>query len=175
MKNTIAVITITLMILSKGVFAQSQSVEYKAGHSFNISLPDYMSKTSGLNSAATIQYKNAVKDVYGFVIFDTKEELSLVDMNFASIDEFYEEFIKDFLKDQKNRQISKPESKTIGEYKFIQSDASYYDEDVKGDIYYLVGVVETKKTYYKVLSWVLAENKNKFKEDFQKILYSIRD
>jgi hypothetical protein len=39
----------------------------------------------------------------------------------------------------------------------------------------LVGVVETKTAYYKVLSWAVAENKDKFKADFQKILYSLKD
>jgi hypothetical protein len=39
-----------------------------------------MNKTLGLNSAADIQYKSVVKDVYGFVIYDTKEDLALVDM-----------------------------------------------------------------------------------------------
>jgi hypothetical protein len=39
----------------------------------------------------------------------------------------------------------------------------------------LVGIVETKTAYYKVLSWAAAENKDKFKADFQKILYSLKD
>jgi hypothetical protein len=30
-------------------FAQNELIEYKAGHTFTISLPDYMSKTGGLN------------------------------------------------------------------------------------------------------------------------------
>jgi len=55
-----------------------------------------MSKTAGLNSAAVIQYKSVIKDVYGIIIEDSKEELSLVEMNYSTIKEFYEDFIKDF-------------------------------------------------------------------------------
>jgi hypothetical protein len=57
----------------------------------------------------------------------------------------------------------------------VECDASYYDEEIKAEIYYLAGVVETKSAYYKVISWSSVENKDKFKPDFQKILYSIKD
>ena len=161
--------------LSGKVFSQTKMTEYKAGQIFYVSLPDYMSRTIGINSSATIQYKNAVKDVYGFVIVDSKDEMALADLKYSSINEFYDDFIKDFLVDEEKRKVSKPIYTSKGELHFVESDASYYYKDAKAEIFYLVGVVETKSTYYKVLSWVLADNKEKFKADFQSILYSIRD
>ncbi|MDF3079172.1 MAG: hypothetical protein K0S09_3061 [Sphingobacteriaceae bacterium] len=149
--------------------------EFKAGHVFYISLPEYMNKTVGLNSASTIQFKNAVKDVYGFVIEDTKEDLVMADMQFTSINEFYDNFIKDFLKDQEKRTVSAAKYSESEGIKFAESDASYYDKEIKASIYYLVGVVETKSAFYKVVSWAALENKDRFKSDFQKILYSLRD
>lgn len=107
MKKLIAIFTATMVLMSTTIFAQTVLKEYKAGHTFNVSLPEYMSKTAGLNSASAIQYKSVIKDVYGFIIFDTKEELGLVEMNYSSINEFYEDFIKDFLKDEDKRKISK--------------------------------------------------------------------
>ncbi len=175
MKKTFAIFTTTLILITTATFAQTELKQYKAGHSFDISLPEYMSRTIGLNAASAIEYQSAVKEVYGFIIFDTKEDLDLVDMKFSSIDEFYEDFIKDFLKDEEKRKISKPKSQKKGEINFIECDATYYDKDSKAEIYYLVGVVETNTSYYKVLSWVVAENKDKFKADFQKILYSLKD
>ncbi len=175
MKKTFTIFTTTLVLLTTTAFAQTEFKQYKAGHSFNIGLPEYMSKTIGLNSASAIQYKSTVKDVYGFIIFDTKEDLALVDMKYSSINEFYESFIKDFLKDEEKRKVSKPQSQKKGEKNFIECDVTYYDKDATIEIYYLVGVVETKTAYYKVLSWAAAENKDKFKTDFQKILYSLKD
>lgn len=175
MKNTIIVFTITLVLLTITTFAQTTLKEYKAGHSFNVSLPDYMSKTSGLNGSSAIQYKSTVKDVYGFVISDTKEDLSLVEMNYSSANEFYEDFIKDFVKDEEKRKVSTSQSQKRGNINFVESDVTYYDKDAQIEIYYLIGVVETKTAYYKVLSWCASENKDKFKADFQKILYSIKD
>jgi hypothetical protein len=175
MKKKISIFTMTMVLMTTTTFAQTELKEYKAGHTFNVSLPDYMTKTAGINSASAIQYKSAVKDVYGFIIFDTKEELGLVEMKYSSTNEFYEDFIKDFLIDEDKRKVSKPLSQKNGDINFIECDVTYYDKDAKTDIYYLVGIVETKTAYYKVLSWAVAENKDKFKADFQKIIYSIKD
>lgn len=175
MKKTIAIFTTILVLMTMTSFAQTELKKYKAGHTFEIGLPEYMSKTIGINGSSAIEYQNIVKEVYGFIIFDTKEDLDLVDMKFSSINEFYDDFIKDFLKDEEKRKVSKPQFQKKGEINFIEADVTYYDKEAKTEIYYLVGVVETKTSYYKVMSWAAAEDKDKFKADFQKILYSLKD
>ena len=149
--------------------------EYKAGNCFNVSLPDYMNRTYGLNDAAAIQFKNSLKDVAGFIIDDSKEQLKLADMIFSSVNEFYDNFIKDFLVNEKTRNISQPKSASIGNTNFIETDASYYDKESKLEIYYFVGIAETSGAFYKVLCFCSLENKDKFKNDFQLILHSIKD
>ena len=175
MKKLITICTTTLLLIASAAKAQAPLKEYKAGHVFYVSLPEYMSKTTGINSSSTIQYKSVVKDVYGFIIEDSKEELKLAEVNFSSINEFYEDFIGDFLKDEDKRKVSEPVYQKKGDINFIEADLVYYDKDAKADIYYLVGIVETPTTFYKVLSWAAAENKDKFKADFQRILYSLKD
>lgn len=175
MKKIVIISILILIALSNLSISQSTLKEYKAGHSFKISLPDYMSKTSGLNSSSAIQYKNVVKDVYGFVISDTKEDLALVEMKFSSINEFYDNFIVSFLKDEEKRIIAEPKLSKKNDINFLEVDVSYYDKEAKVEIYYLIGIVETKTAFYKVLSWSTLENKDKFKSDFQKILYSLKD
>lgn len=175
MKRTITSLSIILAFITTNIFAQTNLKEYKVGHVVSVSLPDYMSKTMGLNSSSILQYKSTVKDVYGFIIEDNKEELTLVEMNYSSINEFCEDFAKDFLKDEKKKTFSYPEYKKIGDINFAEFDATYYDKEVKTEIYYLIGIVETKTSYYKVLSYTSKENKDKFKADFQKILYSLKD
>lgn len=175
MKRTIAILTTALVLVTTTTFAQTTMKEYKAGHVFNVSLPDYMTRTTGLNDAATIQFNNTVKDIAGFIIFDTKDELELVQMKFSSVNEFYDVFIKDFLKGQKNRTISQPSFQTIGDNKYVECEASYYSKESKIDIYYYIGIVETKNAYYKLLCFGGMDSKEKYKADFQKTLYSIKD
>lgn len=169
--------TITLTGLFLVVFSFSQTVmkPLTVGHPIYISLPDYMTRTIGLNDDACIQFKNEVKDVAGFVIEDNKDELKLAEMTYSSISEFYDEFIKEFVKGEEKLQQSKPVSKKVGETSFIEADVSFFDKNAETEIYYLIGIVETKTAYYKVLSYCSLENKAKFKADFQKILYSLKD
>lgn len=175
MKKKAAFFTSSLVLVITLNFAQSSVKEYKVGHIFNIVLPDYMSKTTGLNTSASIQFKNTIKDVYGFVIQDNKEELRLAELSYTSLNEFYEDFIKDFVKDEEKRNVSKPQSKKTGETNFMECDVSYYDKDSKIEIYYFIGLVETPSAFYKILCWSTLENKDKFKTDFQKTLYSLKD
>ncbi|OOV26409.1 hypothetical protein BXU11_13075 [Flavobacterium sp. LM5] len=174
MKKTILFLKLLLLIWTTKSIAQTNLKQYRAGHAFDIGLPDYLSKTSGLNSSAAIQYQNKVKEIYGFVIFDTKEELELAEMKYTSINEFYEDFMKDFLKDEKSA-VSKPVFQKIGDINFVECDVVFTNEEEKTEIYYLVGIVETKNSFYKVLTWTAAEDKNKYKDDFKKIVYSLKD
>ncbi len=169
------IVALFVIFNSTTLFAQTTLKEHKVGHVVTVSLPDYMNRTFGLNDDAIIQYKSTVKDVYGFVIEDNKEEMTLAEMNFSSINEFCEEFAKDFLKDEKKKVFTYPEYKKIGDTNFAEFDATYYDKDAKTEIYYLVGIVETKTAFYKILAYSTKENKDKFKADFQSILYSIKD
>ncbi|MBA4276406.1 hypothetical protein [Flavobacterium sp.] len=175
MKRIIAILSLILVLTTSNFFAQTNLKEYKVGHVVSVSLPDYMSRTVDVNNSSIIQYKSTVKDVYGFIIEDNKEELALAEINYSSINEFCEDFAKDFLKDEKKRTFTYPEYQKKGDINFAEYDATYYDKEAKAEIYYLVGIVETKTSYYKVLSYTSKENKDKFKADFQSILYSLKD
>lgn len=175
MKRIITNLSVILVLITTNLLAQTNFKEYKVGHIISISLPDYMSRTVDINSSSIIQYKSSVKDVYGFIIEDNKEELALAEMNYSSINEFCEDFAKDFLKDEKKKTFTYPEYQKKGDINFAEFDATYYDKESKIEIYYLVGIVETKTCYYKVLSYTSKENKDKFKADFQSILYSLKD
>ena len=175
MKKTTSILVIAFAFICSSVFSQATLKPFRAGHEFNISIPDYMIRTVGLNDVAIFQYKNDVKDVYGFVIEDNKEELRIAELTYSSLSEFYDAFIVDFLKDEPKRKVSKPILTTKGEINFLEVDVQYYDKDAETTICYLIGIVETKDAYYKVLSWSTEANKAKFKADFQKIVYSIND
>jgi hypothetical protein len=175
MKKIFLHITLFASICITQINAQTVLKPYKVGHEFTLNLPDYMKKTLGLNEDAAIQFKNEEKDVYGFIIEDNKEELILAESAFATIDDFYSFFIKDFLVGQEKRVVSKATKSTKAGINFMQADASYFDKDANVDIYYYIGIVETKTSYYKLLCFTSLTSKDKFKADFDKILYSIKD
>lgn len=157
------------------LYAQTPMKPYTVGHPFTISLPEYMSRTTGVNESASFEYKNTVKDIYGFVIEDNKEIMKLADISYSSITEFYDDFIKGFIEGETKVKQSKPITQKIGVINFMEADVSYFDKNAEAEIYYLVGIAEIKTAFYKVLSYYTVEDKVKYKEDFKKILYSLRD
>src|SRR6185503_368935 len=173
MKRTLSLLTIGLM--SHIAFGQTTMKQYTVGHPLYISIPDYMNRTMDLNDDAMFQFQSEVKDVYGYVIEDNKEELKIAQMNFSSVNEFYDKFIKSFVEGEETVKQSPPVSQKKGDINFIEADVSFYSKEAKTEIYYFIGIVETKTAYYKLLCYCSLENKAKFKADFQKILYSLRD
>ena len=153
MKMFITAITAGLVLMTSVSFSQATLKAYKAGQVFSITLPDYMSRTVGLNNAANFQYKSEVKDVYGFVIGDDKVELKLAELNLASVTEFYDDFLKSFLADVEKKNIGSPVLKKIGENSFLESDITYFDKEAGIEIYYLVGIVETKSCLSPLKDW----------------------
>lgn len=165
-----------LILAFVSVLSFGQTIkQYTVGHPIYVSAPDYMNRTIGLNDAAVIQFKSEVKDVYSYIIEDNKEELKLAELNYTSIGEFYEDFIEGFVEGEEKVNQSKPVIQKKNDINFLEADISFYSKEAKTEIYYLIGVVETKTAFYKVISWCILENKAKFKADFQKILYSVKD
>lgn len=171
------VFLIILSAISIFTFGQEKFKNISAGHSFQISIPPYMNKTIGLNSDSSVEFIDKVKDIAGIVIVDTKEDLRLAEMNFSSIDDFYDHFVKDFLKDEKERFISEPKSETKGNIKYIYFDASYLntDDNESMTIYYYISLIETEKAFYKLLCFGDKGMVEKYKNDFQKVMFSIAD
>lgn len=154
----------------------SQPKEYKAGHPFYISLPDYMSKSAKRNGYSAIEYNSKkVPSLYGFVFIDTKEDLELNKKNYASINTYYDNYIKDFLEDEEGKKISKPKTLKKGKINFIETDVISYDKESNQNFYYLVGIAESKTAFYTIVSYIPSKYKDKYKPDFQKILYSVME
>jgi hypothetical protein len=176
MKNIKTTLILTLLLTSSSIFSQTKLKEYQAGKVFSVSIPDYLTNTVGYNDFATFQYENLDKGISGYAIIETKEEIELSEKEYGtSIGDFYNAYAKELLPDAEARSFSKTQFKTIGEIKFAEGDFSYFDGELKEDMFCLVGVVETKSSFYIVYSWCLAKDKTKYKSDFQKILYSIKD
>jgi hypothetical protein len=63
----------TVLLFSVIATGQTTFNQYKAGNVFDIAVPDYMTRTIGLNDVATVQYKNSVNDIYT-IVEDSKED-----------------------------------------------------------------------------------------------------
>ena len=157
--------------------AQSTFKENKIGHVYSISVPDYMTKTSGLNSAASAQYQGLTKEAATLVIDESKESLELLSMKFASVQEYFDYLMKSFLQDQQDRYIGKSRTFKVGDINFVQAEASCYLTDQKSKIFYLETIAETPTYYYQILSYSWGDKKSyeKVKDDLMKIAASLKE
>lgn len=146
---------------------------YNVGFTFNISLPPYFERTSGINSSSLIEYKSEKNDVEGYVIVDHKEEKSIPN-TYSAVD-YRDEIMKDFLIEEENRKVFKSEFLKKGNVNFIKTDMTIFDKKEKKTFYYFIGIAETSKGFYRFISWTTDTNKANVKTDLENILYSIKD
>lgn len=149
-------------------------IEYEIGHTFTVNLPDYMNRTSGINDYSAIEYKNEKEDVYGYVIAELKENIGNLPASYA-VKTYYEDRIKQFMIKEENRKVSKPQFLKKGDINFIETDMTLFDKEHKKTLYFFIGIAETNKAFYRFISWTSEVNHDKFKGDFQNILYSLED
>ncbi|CCG52608.1 Hypothetical protein precursor [Flavobacterium indicum GPTSA100-9 = DSM 17447] len=168
---------LTVLLLAQFVIGQTKMVEYQTGHVVKLSVPDYMTRTSGLNDDACLEFQNPVKEVYTIVIEDSKENLKLSEINYEGIDEFYDVVFKDLGvgENYSNRKLGTPKKKTIGNYTILYNECSLRDKELELNLYYVMGLVETPTSFYQVMSWTLLENKEKFKKDFENIIFTLKE
>jgi len=150
--------------------------EYKAGHTFDISMPAYLERTVDVNNAAAIQYGNTAKTIFGYTSFEKKEDIQLSGGKYTSLDKYHGSTIVDFSKKMpKKKTVSQPLIKKGKDINFVATDITYHDAETNENVYYFIGSAETKTTLYTVVFYTLMKNKAKFKADFQKVLYSLKD
>lgn len=166
------------IITMASAYSQTKFTEQKAGHLYYVSVPDYMTKSVTLNDAATMQYINSAKNAYLIVIDDSKEELEMKGIKFASLKDFHDDNIK-LLKAEENSPVeSKPTEFVVNGNKFYQSElnVNFKEADnLEVKITYLITYVETKGYYYQILCWSLSSEYKNLVADFKKIAASIKD
>ncbi|RYU92804.1 hypothetical protein [Emticicia agri] len=171
------IIFLTLVTVTSA-YSQTKFTEQKAGHVYHVSIPDYMTKSVTLNDVATMQYINSAKNAYLVIIDDSKEELEMKGIKFASLKEFHDDNIK-HLKGEENDPVeSKGVEFEANGNKFYQSELSVNfkeKDDLEVKITYLITYVETKGYYYQILCWSLTPEYKNLLADFKKIAASIRD
>jgi hypothetical protein len=157
--------------------AQTAFNENKIGHVYTISVPDYMTKTTGLNAAASAQYQGLTKSAATLVIDESKESLELESLKFSSAQEYYDYLMKTFLQDKEDRYISKSKTFKVGDVTFVQAEASCYLTEQKTKIFYLETIAETPTYFYQIMSytWGDKEDYEKVKKDLEKIAASLKE
>jgi len=147
--------------------------EVKINNRYCVLMPDYLQPCTDLDKQASLQYKNGETGIYALVIEDRKKEMQNYDVN-LDIDSYFNTIAKQgFVEGIKDGKISIPGRQEINKNKALVADVTGKVNEI--EVLYKMAIIETPYTFYQVLIWTSAENKEKLQPDMIKIIESFRE
>ncbi len=160
----------------------------KADEICEILVPKYFNEIEDINPKAVIQYgyieeedtinKNHIEDeIYVIVLVDYKFELEqifgdTIEIKLKEFNQMCQENLELILEDF-SAEYENPKIQTENGVKSIHNEfLGRLDEYL---VYYQIGVFETEKGFYQVLTWTLQEYMNKHKEEMLKMTTSFKE
>ena len=154
---------------------ENGSVEfYRAeAESFSIEIPDYLTETSSLFKDAPLQYADTAKEVYIVAISESKERLKETTPADSRFKKYFETASLGFISGIKEGKIISTQQQKIG-------SLPAYIAEIKGKVsghkaHYQFAAIESPTHFYQVVTWTIAENKNLYAPDMEKMIYSFRE
>ncbi|WMI68184.1 hypothetical protein [Mangrovimonas sp. YM274] len=148
---------------------------------YSVLIPEYLTKTTGLNQYTDFEYENIKKDFYIIIMDESKDgfyksvERKKYDVT-PNINGYYE-VIKNHFKNETNLkefkvsdeifELDKAEKKITFTMTGIDVTDNY-------PIYYRYSIIESKTRYYQIMSWTNQTNASKMIVDMNKIINSFR-
>jgi hypothetical protein len=169
---TLTIACLILVFFSDQLISQEKGfTSKKFGNIIYLDIPDYMSKTFGLNDIAKVQYANAEKEAYTIIIEEDKEDIKSAGGGFANPQEYFKFFMDSFGID--SIQIISEVLTKSGKFQAYQGLVDGVVQDM--NLFYLITIIESPTHFYNVISWTLKENQDKLINDFKKIASSLKE
>lgn len=168
---------VTLLILVAFSFASCKHEtvfnEVKVNNRFSVVVPDYMQPCADLHKDASLQYQNTELDIYAMVIEEKKSTMQDYDLDY-DIDTYFKNIASQpFIENIKNGKVSPAGRQTIDGNKTLTSEIT---GNIDGtDVYYKLAIVETKFSFYQILTWTRADRKEKYIADMTKFIESFKE
>jgi hypothetical protein len=188
MSRNISLFTMMLLCVSACMPASKddkakKSTDWKTVSSdkFTIQLPSHMKEATNLHEDAVLQYQNVIKELYTIVIEESQEEFhgALIDggleKDFPPNLQGYSSLVAEKFSENVDELIDKSEFKALT----VNGDsATYFEAKAKISgikVYYHYAFVRGDSNYYQVMSWTLAEKKDKLHADMMEIVNSFKE
>ncbi|MCU0350150.1 MAG: hypothetical protein MUF43_04875 [Flavobacterium sp.] len=156
----------------------SENTKTVSKKEYSLELPGFLSEGNDLNEEASLQYRNYFKEFYVIVIDESKSEFN----NMVTENEFLEEYSPDIegysqlIIDNLETTVTF-ENQTLEDSKInglptkiLKFEGKY--EDI--DVYYQIAFIQSKKNYYQIMSWTLAEKRQDYEPLMDKMMASFK-
>jgi len=167
------VFSMSLLVFLVSCHRDAVFTEVKINNRYTILMPDYLHPCADLHKDASLQYLNTEKDIYAIVIEEKKKTMANFDMNY-NVDLYFNNIASQgFIETIKNGMISIPGRETINGNKALVADISGKVDQT--EVFYKLAVLETPYTFYQILVWTRADNKEKYEKDMIKLIESFTE
>jgi hypothetical protein len=181
-RQTMKKITIPLLIIlslyscQSGDEQQTVTIEKK----YSVSIPAFLTKASGLNDDASLQFQHAWKEFYVIVIDESKSEIQKA-LDDNNLNETYTNDIKGYSELLMNgfEQVISVSHKseiidtTINNMPARLLTVSGRTEGI--DAYYSLAFIQGKERYYQIMAWTLSNKEYEYKDKMNQIMYSLKE
>ncbi|AXG73540.1 hypothetical protein DVK85_04560 [Flavobacterium arcticum] len=174
----ITIITAFLLLSCGDSKEEIQTIKIKGLYS--IELPEYLTKTTGLDNSASLQYQNTLREVYIMVIDEPKSKLEKA-IKENALEDYYTPDLDGYAKllnegiETRASLDSVPQliSKKING---LNAKTATFTGNSQGiDIYWSLAFIEGKNNYYQVMIWTLADKKEQYKETMKAMINSFKE
>ncbi|HEV7229721.1 MAG TPA: hypothetical protein VGO45_00250 [Bacteroidia bacterium] len=136
-------------------------------NTYSLSLPPYL-EPGTFYADASLQYKNEQKEFYIVMIDEKKTQFKEYGLDY-DLSTYYHITAKKF----DSTGISRP-------MKFMIGKDSAYSSEFKGQmnnnpVYYKLVSIESDSSFYKMLIWMMASDKERYAGDVNRIVHSFRE
>ncbi len=176
-KITILLLTIlSLTSCQSGDEQQTVTIENK----YSVAIPSFLTKASGLNDDASLQYQHTWKEFYVIVIDESKTEMQKA-LDDNNLTEIYTNDIKGYselLMNGFEEAISVSHKSEIIDTTINNMPARLLtvNGQAKGlDIFYSLAFIQGKERYYQIMAWTLSSKEYKYKDKMNRIMYSLKE
>jgi len=157
--------------------------EVKINGLYSMKLPDYLTPGDDLNSEASLQYQNIVKEVYVIVIDESKQdfidvfkELGDYDSTKSACDNYAEAQMKSIEENMTTVTSKSPLRKAkLGGCDARLADVAGTQADIEDPMGFTVAFIEGKETLYMVMTWTFEKSKDTYQEDMDKMINSFKE
>lgn len=149
---------------------------------YEISVPDYMKSTTGLNADASMQFQNIFKETYLAIIeepkqdfIDTFEELGEYDSSKSPAMNYQEIQMSYFTEGMSVNKLTDPKNMKLNGLDAEQVELSGRVPGIDFDIFYLMTFAEGEDTLYMIMEWTLKSREDDYKETFEYMATTFRE
>lgn len=171
---------IILVIVTALLSCSLEPNEITKKDQYAVSVPIYMFESNDLNDDASLQYQNAVLELYMIVIDESREEYKkiLVENNLYNKKKSEFKNMRDLVINTFIQGMDDPLIVTESSSKINGLQAHVYDLTGSFDgipIYYVYGIIMSDKHFYQVIAWTLKSREALFDDTLHNMVKSFKE